>query len=214
MVNPMPMQLDNRPTALLVIDMQNAFCNDAGSMIKRGFDNTGLKKPVEPCIRLVNAARAAGVPVIQTQFVRHPSYADVGLALREIMPGALAVDSLHIGSWDAEIIPELGPAPSDLIVAKNRPSAFYATQLESFLSALKVENLVVCGVTTNMCVETTVRDAAQRDFRVFVAQDAVGEMDPHRHAMSLRAMAHMFATLTTVDEVTAIWRGRNDRSAA
>ena len=208
------MQLDNRPTALVIVDMQNAFCNDKGSMVTRGFDIAGLKKPVDPCIRLAKAARAAGVPVIQTQFVRHPDYVDAGLALRELMPNALKVASLHIGTWDAAIIPELGPDPHDIIIAKNRPSAFFATQLESFLNAMKIENLVVCGVTTNMCVETTVRDAAQRDYRVFVAEDAVGEVDPHRHTMALRAMAHMFATLTNGDDVIAVWRGRNERTAA
>jgi ureidoacrylate peracid hydrolase len=208
------MQLDNRPTALVIVDMQNAFCNDKGSMVTRGFDITGLKKPVEPCIRLAKAARAAGVPVIQTQYVRHPDYVDAGLAVRELMPGALKVASLHIGSWDAAIIPELGPDPHDVIITKNRPSAFFSTQLESFLNAMKIENLVVCGVTTNMCVETTVRDAAQRDYRVFVAEDAVGEVDPKRHTMALRAMAHMFATLTKVDDVLEVWRGRNAQTAA
>ena len=100
---------------------------------------------------------------------------------------------------------ELKPEDTDVIIDKNRPSSFYATRLESYLRAQQIENVVVCGVTTNICVETTVRDASQRDFRTFVVRDAVGEVDDFRGQTALKAMEYLFARVMNVNDVLDEW---------
>jgi ureidoacrylate peracid hydrolase len=109
------------------------------------------------------------------------------------------------GSWDAAIVDQLEPRDGEVIIKKNRPSAFYSTPLESYLRAMKIQNLVICGVTTNICVETTARDASQRDYRTFVVSDAVGEVEQDRHDAALKSLGYMFARVMTVAEVLESW---------
>ncbi|MBT4740557.1 MAG: cysteine hydrolase, partial [Rhodospirillaceae bacterium] len=94
---------------------------------------------------------------------------------------------------------------NDFIVDKNRPSSFYATNLETILNGLDVDSLVVCGVTTNCCVESTVRDASHRDYKTFVVQDAVAELDDERNEVALKSMAMLFANLVSVADVEGTW---------
>lgn len=88
---------------------------------------------------------------------------------------------------------------------KNRPSAFHNCPMESTLRSLDVRTLVVSGVTTNICVESTVRDTAHRDYRTFVVADATGELERHRHEAALESMAYFFTHVVQVDEVLAAW---------
>jgi ureidoacrylate peracid hydrolase len=126
--------------------------------------------------------------------------------LREKFPMLADVKALVAGSWDQAVLDELGARPEDFVIDKNRPSSFLGTPLESYLDGLGVEELVVCGVTTNCCVETTVRDAAQRDFRTFVLTDATAEWEPDRQAGALKTMGILFAHLLTTDQLAAAWR--------
>ena len=103
------------------------------------------------------------------------------------------------------LIEHARPQPGERVIDKNRPSAFIATGLEAMLGRMAVRNLVVCGVTTNCCVETTVRDAAQRDFRTWVVEDAVAEFDDERHRMALQSMAMLFAEVVPLSAVAAAW---------
>lgn len=192
--------------ALLIIDMQNSYLEPTGAMAKLGLNWKGLAEAIPGCQRLLAAARKAGVPVIHTRYVFQPDFKDGGILTREIMPELKDVSLCAAGTWDAEIWDGLKPLPNEAVVEKNRPSAFYSTQLESFLRAMQIENLVVCGVTTNMCVECTVRDAAQRDFRTFVVRDAVGEVEQDRHEAGLKSMGFLFAKVMTVSEVLDSWK--------
>ena len=191
--------------ALLVVDMQNGFCHDDGSINRMGLPAARLRGAIEPCVRLVAAARSAGVPVLFARYVYRPDYADGGLLVDELMPGLKTHEALQAGSWDAEVIDALKPEAGEYIVDKNRPSAFFGTDLEANLAALGARNLVVCGVTTNCCVETTVRDASQRDLRTFVVRDAVAEYDDDRHAVALQSMELLFAYVIGLDEALAGW---------
>lgn len=193
------------PTALLVIDMQNGFCDDAGSVAQIGLDIGMCKAAVPGCVSLVNAAHAAGVPVIFTRFVYRKDYADGGVVVRHLIPALAEVNSLAEGSWDADLIPELTPGPDDIVIDKNRYSAFYGTRLETYLTSMGIRQLVLCGVTTNMCVETTARDASARDYHVFIAADATGELDPTRHEVALQTLGFGFGALTSVAEVEDRW---------
>jgi len=192
--------------ALLIVDMQNSYLEPTGAMAKVGLDWTRLRAAVPGCQRLLAGARKAGVPVIHTQYVFQPGFRDGGLLVREVMPELKDVGLCVKGTWDAAIWDGLKPLPNEPVVEKNRPSAFYSTQLESFLRAMQIENLVVCGVTTSMCVESTVRDAAQRDFRTFVVRDATGEVVQDRYDGALKTMGFLFARVMTVNEVLDAWK--------
>jgi ureidoacrylate peracid hydrolase len=203
------MELKSQATALLVIDMQNGFCSDDGSVNRVGLPTQRLRTVIDPCVRLVEAARTADVPVIYTRYVYRADFADGGLMVHELLPALKTEKALIAGSWDAEIIDELQPKEKDFVIDKNRPSGFYATGMEPVLKGLELDSLVVCGVTTNCCVETTVRDASQRDYRCFVVADAVAEFDDQRHDAALQSMAMLFAAVVDVDDVTSCWRDRN-----
>jgi ureidoacrylate peracid hydrolase len=192
-------------TALVVVDMQNAFCEDEGSCNKRGINITMLKATVGPCVRLVEAARRHGIPVIFTRYMYRADYLDGGVMIRYLSPRIEGMDHLVAGTWDVEIVDALKPLPGDAIIDKNRASAFYATNLQPILNGLNADTLFVCGVTTNCCVETTVRDAAQRDYKTFVVSDATAERAQHRHDNALESMAALFADVVTTDETTEMF---------
>ena len=114
--------------------------------------------------------------------------------------------ALVAGSWDQALLEELGADGSDFLIDKNRPSSFLGSPLESYLKGLGVEEVVVCGVTTSCCVETTVRDAAQRDFRTFVLSDAVAEWDKDRQQAALTNMDMLFAHVITTADLDRAWQ--------
>lgn len=199
--HPRRMQPTRGHTALVIIDMQNAFCRDDGSTAKVGLDHTRLQAAVEPCTKLLAGARELGLPIIFTRYAYRPDYADGGILVRYLHPALGTADHLAAGSTDIEILSELEPLPSEHVIDKNRPSAFYTPAFEETLHALDVDSLVVCGVTTNCCVESTVRDASQRDYKVFVVTDAVAELEEFRHQAGLAAMRFLFADLVSSDAI-------------
>lgn len=192
-------------SVLVVVDMQNGFVHANGSCAKAGFPVDALGGAVAPCARLIAAARRAGVPVVYTRYTYRADFKDGGFMLREKFPMLAGVNALVAGSWDQAILDELAQQADDFVIDKNRPSAFYGTPLESYLKGLGADEVVICGVTTNCCVETTVRDAAQRDFRTFVVTDAVAEWDESRHQAALNTMALLFAHPLTVAQVVDAW---------
>jgi nicotinamidase-related amidase len=107
------------------------------------------------------------------------------------------------GSPESGVHPELAPLPDEKIVFKHRYSAFYNTDLEIILRCMKVEDIVVSGVMTNMCCESTARDAFYRDYRVFIPADGTGSINEAMHTGSLLNLAFGFAYVTTMDEITA-----------
>ena len=199
------MELNKNKSSLLVVDMQNSFLELEGSMSKLGFDCKKLRAAIPGTQRLITAARSQSIPIIFTQYVFQSDFKDGGWLVNGIMPGLKDVNLCAKGTWDAEIIDVIKPKANDAIIQKNRPSAFFSTQLESVLNSMEIENLVVCGVTANMCVETTVRDSCQRDIRTFVASDAIAEVDDERMKIALMTMEYFFAKLMTVNEIIDSW---------
>ncbi|WP_037080993.1 cysteine hydrolase family protein [Pseudonocardia spinosispora] len=186
-------------SALLVIDMQNGFCHPEGSLPVL----QGALSRVEDCISntasAVSEARSAGVPVLFTRQAYRPGRADVGPNLRLRHPGLDEVDGLADGSWDAEILDELDRRPEDPVVAKNRFDAFLDTPLDALLRGLGVDELVVAGVVTNLCVESTVRGAYMRDYSVTVLADCCASVSPRMHELGIEVMGGMkFARIATV----------------
>jgi ureidoacrylate peracid hydrolase len=193
-------------SALVVVDMQNGFIHERGSCAKAGFPIGALSSAVAPCAELIVSARRAAVPVVYTRYTYRADFRDGGFMLKEKFPMLADANALVAGTWDQAIVDELAQQSDDFVIDKNRPSAFHGTPLDSYLKGLGVEDVVVCGVTTNCCVETTVRDAAQRDYRTFVVTDAVAEWEEDRHQAALKTMALLFAHPLTVAQVVADWR--------
>jgi ureidoacrylate peracid hydrolase len=192
--------LGQRP-ALIVIDMQNGFCCADGFMNKIGLDYTTSEAAVEPITRLVAAARSAPIPIFFTRYTLNEDYSDAGLIL-ELFPAIKDARGMIRDTWDADIVDELKPQAGERVVDKTRYSAFYDTDLEQQLRELDVDTLIVCGVTTNICVESTVRDAFFRDIRVVVPSDGTAAVTPELHEGALRDFEYGFGRVSTVVEIT------------
>ena len=182
------MKFDSKRAAFIAIDLQQAFCADTGSVAAQGRDISPCRAAAFRCVELADEARANGIPVIWTRIALRPDYADGGLMIHEIRPGLKKAGGIKAGTDDAALIPEAVVASKDVVMEKPRNSAFFSTGLESLLHALDVRCLVIGGVTTSMCVESTVRDSGQRDYRTFVVRDACGDFSIDRHTASLKAI--------------------------
>jgi ureidoacrylate peracid hydrolase len=199
----MGMRFSTDRMALLAIDLQTGFCHPGGSSARRGRDITPMKNAAEKSLALVQHARTAGLPVIWTTITFHPQYRDGGLLTGALRPAIAERGGLKRGSEDGALMPGIDVRPEDYVVDKPRNSAFYASSLEAILHSARIESLLVCGVTTAMCVESTVRDAFQRDYAPFVVSDCTAEFVPARHEAALSAMAYGFANVLTFDEAVA-----------
>lgn len=202
------MHFSARRATLLLVDLQRAFCSTDGSVAAQGRDIAPCITAAKRALALVPVARQAGVPVVWTRLCYRHDYADGGLLVHELRPALKSLGALRDGTPDAELMPEADVQSVDVVISKQRYSAFYATILEALLRARDIDTLMVAGVTTSMCVESTVRDAAQRDYRTFVVSDACGDFAPERHAASLATMAFGFAVpLTSAQAVQALRDG-------
>ena len=175
--------------ALLVVDMQNGFCHPEGSFARIGMGIEGADAAVRNAAIAVGQARSAGVPVVFTRHLYRPGRVDEGRALVRNSPALAGVDGLAAGSWDADVVTELGCGPGDLIVDKVRFDAFQWTPLEALLRGLDVGELVICGVITNICVETTVRSAFMRDYPVTLLADCCAAKTRRLHDLSIEVLS-------------------------
>lgn len=185
-------------TAVVVIDVQNDYCHPDGVFARAGLRVTDLDGLVHRINALVEAARAGGHPVV---WVRMEWDTDADVGLLAARSPFLAEAGLRTGTWGAEPVAGLDRRPGEAEVRKRRFSAFHETRLDELLAELGVGTIVVAGVRTDFCVESTVRDAFFRDLRVVVADDAVAGYvdDLHRH--SLRLMGTVFAEVRPTEEV-------------
>lgn len=191
-------------TALVVIDMQNDFLHPDGWYAKQGIDIAHMRASIEPTASLVREARTRGVPVIWTRHgFRDTRDAGIFAQLRPFFDkGGLRKDS-----WGYEILGECGPLPTDWYVEKQRLSAFFGTNLEIILRALKAETVLFCGVLTNQCVAATSKDANFRDFAPIVVREAVGTTLPHLHEPALEMMAVGWSEVRGLEDAIAELRG-------
>lgn len=186
------MQLIPAKSALLVIDMQQFFLDPSSPSFTCG----GLA--ILPNLKkLIQAYRTVNLPVIYTRHVHHSGLLDAGIM------GWWWEGMCLEGSPESEIHPELAPQTSEKEILKHRYSSFYNTDLETILRCMKVEDLVITGIMTNMCCESTARDAYYRDYRVFFLADGTGSITEEMHVASLLNLAFGFAWVTTVDSILA-----------
>jgi ureidoacrylate peracid hydrolase len=184
------MQLNPNKSALLVIDMQRFFLDPASPSFACG----GLA--ILPNLKhLIHAFRANNLPVIYTRHVHHPGLLDAGIM------GWWWEGMCLEGSPESEVHPDIAPQPGEKEILKHRYSSFYNTDLETILRCMKVEDLVIGGIMTNMCCESTARDAYYRDYRVFFLADGTGSITEEMHLASLLNLAFGFAWVTTVESI-------------
>ncbi|MEK6756102.1 MAG: isochorismatase family cysteine hydrolase [Bacteroidota bacterium] len=184
------MQLNKEKAALLVIDMQRFFLDPASPTYTSG------GPAILPTLkRLIAAFRQAGRPVIYTRHVHHPDRLDAGIM--EWWWEGMCIE----GTPESEVHDDIAPLPKEKVVLKHRYSAFHNTDLETVLRCLKVEDLVVSGIMTNLCCESTARDAYYRDYRVFFLADGTGSINEEMHLASLLNLAFGFACVTTADAI-------------
>jgi nicotinamidase-related amidase len=193
---PYPFELTPEATALVIIDMQRDFLEEGGFGSMLGNDVSLLASTIEPLQAVLAAARAAGMFVVHTREGHRPDLADAPPA--KLSRGHLSCGIgdpgpfgrvLVRGEYGHDIIDALAPAPGEPVLDKPGKGAFYATDLELLLRNRGIDKLIVTGVTTEVCVHTTVREANDRGFECLVLSDCVGSYFPEFHAVGLKMIA-------------------------
>ena len=184
------MGLNKDKAALLVIDMQKFFLNPKSPTFTCG----GLA--ILPNVKLlIETFRKANRPVIYTCHVHHPDRIDAGIM------GWWWEGMCVEGSPESEVHEDIAPLSHEKVIFKHRYSSFYNTDLETILRCMEIEDLVISGIMTNMCCESTARDAYYRDYRIFFLADGTGSINEEMHTASLLNLAFGFAYITTTESV-------------
>jgi ureidoacrylate peracid hydrolase len=208
--NPEPVKVDTDRIALVVVDMQNAFCSKGGMFDAMGnLDEAKVKRVIEKDKKVIQAFRNKGLKIVYLRMGYRPDMADAGgpespnywkegsIAARREHP-ELKDKYLTVGSWDWDIIEELKPHEEDLIVNKNRFSAFPNTNFDIVLRTHNLKYLVFVGLFTNVCVESSIRDAFFHEYFPILVSDACGNMGPdYTQDATIFTVSRVFGWVTT-----------------
>jgi ureidoacrylate peracid hydrolase len=186
---PEAVEVDLAKSAVIVVDMQNAFAAKGGLLDLAGVDISGASAVVETIAGVLKTARASGVPIVYLQTGYKPDLSNGGgasspnprketalclMRARPELKGQLLVE----GTWDFEIVPELQPQPGDMVVLKTRYSGFAGTTLDNVLRAREIRYLFFVGIATNVCVESTLRDAYFHEYWPLLVTDGAMQAGP------------------------------------
>src|SRR6478609_868005 len=193
---PTPISISPQKTAAIIIDMQRDFLEPGGFGEALGNDVSKLRRAIEPCKTLLSGLREMGILIIHTREGHRPDLSDAPPAkVLRGSPKSRIGDSgpmgriLVRGEVGHDIIKELYPLPEEPVIDKPGKGAFFATDLGAILAARSIDTLLVCGVTTEVCVHTTVREANDRGFRCIVLSDCTASYFPEFHEVGLRMVA-------------------------
>eukprot|EP00978_Attheya_sp_CCMP212_P016865 scaffold44513_cov40-Attheya_sp.AAC.1 len=208
-MEPLSGPIDLSHTALLIIDMQKDFLEAGGFGEALGNDVSKLQRAIEPCKKVLEAARANGMMVIHTREGHRPDMTDVHK--RKISPSGKTIGDLGPmgrilirGEEGHDIIPTLFPISGEPIIDKPGKGAFYATDLQTILTIRNISTLLVCGVTTEVCVHTTIREANDRGLHCIAVGDCCASFFDEFHRIALemiKAQNGIFGSVTDSEKV-------------
>src|SRR5699024_8220243 len=184
--------------AVLIVDMQNDFCHPEGVFAKAGLVLDDSNSLMDRINGLVNTARMNGLPII---WIRMEWPDDVSVGKLADRSPFLRTEGLRRNTWGSQLMDTLDVNQHDHHVAKMRFSGFYDTDLNNLLRRLDIDTLIMTGVRTDFCIESTTRDAFFRDFDVIVAEDGVAGYREDLHSNSLQLMNTVFASILPVDDI-------------
>lgn len=212
--------IDLKRSAIIVVDMQNAFAKPGGMLDLSGIDISGAPAAIQANQRLLNAARESGIEIIYLAMTYKADLSDagdksspnfhkeLGLKLMREQPehaGKVLID----GSWDWQIIDELKPLDNELLIRKSRYSGFVGTDLHNYLQSKNIKNLFLTGITTNVCVESTGRDAFFAEYWPILIEDAVNHTGPDYCGQATRwNFENIFGWVTTTSNVLNTFKQR------
>jgi ureidoacrylate peracid hydrolase len=197
------LSIDAKTSALLVIDLQNDTVGEQGAFADSGAAEFAARHGiVEKAIRLVEAARSAGMPVIHVWHIDEPGHVD-STRNCELFRGIVEADGLVRGTWGARTVAGLEPQEGDVVVEKQRMSAFNSTTLDTKLRGLAARKVVVCGAWTNFAIEHTCRDGADLGYEVAIVTDATATISDEWQQAALNYALTRIAEQVTSDEVVS-----------
>ncbi|HEX7227846.1 MAG TPA: isochorismatase family cysteine hydrolase [Candidatus Binatia bacterium] len=196
---------DPRYAALIVVDVQNDFVSPQGSAGKRGDDVGAAMAMIPNLTRLIDEGRKVGLTIVYIR-TTHSEWTDTASWIYRTSQKS-GLNTCRERTWGAEFYDGIAPLPSERVVIKHRYSAFINTDLNTVLKARGIESILVCGVATNVCVETTARDGYMYDYYVTMVDDCSAAYDAKLHMGTLENIRRHFGLVASSDQVIETWSG-------